>query len=130
MGERYVIPLQNSLIAAAVAVLVWILPAAAHHSHGNYVLEEYTHLEGTVREVHWINPHTWIYLEVAGENGEGTLWALEGGGIAAITNRGWMREDVVAGDAITVRCHQLRDRSKGCLLGYVTPEGGEEKEWD
>ncbi len=122
--------IRKVMAVAVTAAAVWAVPAGAHHSHGNYQLEEYTYLEGTVREVHWINPHTWIYLAVEDADGESTLWALEGGGIAAITRRGWTREDVVPGDTITVRCHQLRDRSKGCLLGYVTPEGGEEKEWD
>ena len=120
----------KSLITVVLAAVAWSFAASAHHSHGNYILDSYTHLEGTVREVHWINPHTWIYLEVEGENGEPQMWALEGGGIAAITRRGWTRDDVVPGDTITVRCHQLRDLSRGCLLGYVKPEGGEEKEWD
>ncbi|HEY5622348.1 MAG TPA: DUF6152 family protein [Gammaproteobacteria bacterium] len=124
MSERKL--LATCLLAAGF----WVIPASAHHSHGNYILDSYTHLDGIVREVHWINPHTWIYLEVEDENGEPQLWALEGGGIAAITRRGWTRESVVPGDRITVRCHQLRDLSLGCLLGYVKPEGGEEKEWD
>ena len=116
----------NILIAAGLLVL----PVHAHHSHGNYILDSYTHLQGTVREVHWINPHTWIYLEVEDESGDPQMWALEGGGVAAIMQRGWTRDDVVPGDTISVRCHQLRDLSRGCLLGYVRPEGGEEKEWD
>ncbi len=122
--------IKKSLAVAAIAAVVWAIPAGAHHSHGNYQLEEYTYLQGTVREVHWINPHTWIYLEVEDTDGQAKLWALEGGGIAAILRRGWSRDDVEAGDTISVRCHQLRDRSLGCLLGYVTPEGGVEKEWD
>jgi hypothetical protein len=122
--------IRKFLTVSTVAAIVWVIPAGAHHSHGNYVLETYLNLEGTVREVHWINPHVWIYLDVAGENGESTLWALEGGGIAAVTRRGWERNDVVAGDSINVRCHQLRDRSKGCLLGFVTTDGGVETEFD
>jgi hypothetical protein len=122
--------LKTFLVTVAMAAVVWAIPAIAHHSHGNYVLDEYTLLKGTVREVHWINPHTWIYLEVEDESSNPTLWALEGGGIAAITRRGWTQEDVVPGDTIAVRCHQLRDRSKGCLLGYVTTVGGVETEWD
>ena len=122
-------PFKIFLLAVAAAASL-SSPLWAHHSHGNYQLEEYTYLQGTVSEVHWINPHTWIYLEVESAEGQATLWALEGGSVAAISRRGWSRDDVEAGDSITVRCHQLRDRAKGCLLGYVTPEGGEEKEWD
>ncbi len=113
-------------------MLLLALPffAAAHHSHGNYQLHNYTYLTGTVEEVIWINPHAWIHLSVPDESGGSTLWALEGGGITALNRRGWKRDDIRAGDAISVRCHQLRDGSNGCLLGYVTPEGGVEKEWD
>ena len=103
---------------------------SAHHSHGNYDLHNYTYLTGVVQEVLWINPHTWIHLRVSGSDGGTTDWALEGGGIGALTRRGWTPEDVQAGDEISVRCHALRDGANGCLLGYVTPEGGEEKEWD
>ena len=106
------------------------LPAAGHHSHGNYELHQYTHLQGTVREVLWMNPHAWIHLEVTDESGESSLWALEGGSVAALTRRGWQQDDIQPGDAISVRCHQLRDGSQGCLLGYVTQEGGVEKEFD
>lgn len=46
-----------------------------HHSHGNYEMTTYTYLQGTVAEVHWVNPHTWIYLEVEDDKGEATIWA-------------------------------------------------------
>ena len=121
---------QRLRYAALGAAAAWLLPAWGHHSHGNYIMTEYTHLEGTVKELHWMNPHTWIYLEVAGEDGETAIWALEGGSPGALTRRGWAPDSVEAGDHISVRCHQLRDRSNGCLLGFVTPPGGDEKEWD
>lgn len=116
------------VLSAAVAVLA--LPAFAHHSHGNYNMTEYTYLEGKVTEVAWMNPHTWIYIEAPGENGETVVWAMEGGSPNALTRRGWSRESVQVGDTIKARCHQLRDGSNGCLLGFVTPEGGEEQMWD
>jgi hypothetical protein len=50
--------------------------------------------------------------------------------IIALARRGWEKDDIQAGDNISVRCHQLRDGANGCLLGYVTTEGGVEKEWD
>ena len=116
-------------IAAATGLMAPML-VVAHHSHGNYELHNYTHLSGTVREVLWINPHAWIHLEVDNADGTTTGWSLEGGGINALTRRGWQPDDIQAGDKISVRCHRLRDGAPGCLLGYVTTENGEEKEWD
>tara|TARA_Y100000590_G_scaffold413925_1_gene510284 strand:- start:855 stop:1136 length:282 start_codon:yes stop_codon:yes gene_type:complete len=93
-------------------------------------MTEYTHLAGTVMELHWMNPHTWIYLEVENGSGEAEVWALEGGSPGALLRGGWEPDTVEAGDEITVRCHRLKDDSNGCLLGFLTPPGGEEKEFD
>ncbi|MBH98390.1 MAG: hypothetical protein CMM56_08055 [Rhodospirillaceae bacterium] len=111
-------------------VFIYGIPVIAHHSHSNYATTEYTHLEGVVTEFHWINPHTWIYIEVENVEGQATVWALEGASPTELLRDGWQRDDVKIGDTISVRCHQLKDRSSGCLLGFVTPEGGIEKEWD
>jgi len=120
----------KSLSLAAMVAYAVAFPAWAHHSHGNYQLTEYTLLEGTVKEFHMVNPHTWIYLEVTDAGGQANLWALETTGIRGLTRIGVTRDTVKVGDTISVRCHQLRDGSNGCLLGFLTPEGGVEKEWD
>ena len=120
----------NHVTLVALVVGAGVLPAWAHHSHSNYETTEYTHLEGTVSEVHWINPHVWIFLEVADADGSNAVWALEGASPTTLLRDGWNRESVEVSDHITVRCHQLKDRSNGCLLGFLTPEGGVEKEFD
>jgi hypothetical protein len=118
-------------------LLYLALPSAAHHSHGNYDLTKWLPYQGTVKEVHWVVPHSWIYLEVKDEKGKATVWALEAGDPGTIQRQGIKREDVKPGDTIKVRCHGLRDGSNGCLLGFVTPLHGDaarghgiEKEWD
>lgn len=115
---------------AVVGALFFVLPASAHHSHANYDTKTFKQLEGTIKEVHWVNPHAWIYLEVRDDKGEPTIWVLEGGGPAALVRAGWKREDVKAGETIKVRCHPLRDGSSGCLLGFVTLKTGIEREFD
>jgi hypothetical protein len=120
----------RGMITGIFASVVWALPAWAHHSHSNYATTEYTPLEGTVVEFHWLNPHTWIFLEVVNADGGTTVWAMEGASPTSLIRDGWSRDSVGVGDTITVRCHQLKDRSSGCLLGFLTPEGGVEKEWD
>lgn len=120
----------KSLSLAAIGTVALALPAWAHHSHGNYQMTEYTHLQGTVKEFHLVNPHTWIYLEVTDASGQPAVWALETTGISGLARLGVTSDTVKVGDTISVRCHQLRDGSNGCLLGFLTPEGGVEKEWD
>ena len=128
----------KSLSLAALVVMPLASPAWAHHSHGAYVAgPNATHLEGTVKEVQLINPHSWIYLEVKNDKGETVTWALEATNPGGLARKGIKREDVKTGDLIKVRCHLLRDGSNGCLLGFVTPMHGDpargngvEKEWD
>jgi len=115
--------------AVAIGLIVLALPASAHHSHGLYK-DSFTDLQGVVKEVHWINPHTWIYLEVKDEKGEPTMWALEGASVIQVERRGWTKDMIKVGSTIGVRCHQLRDGSSGCLLGFITLEGAAEKMFD
>jgi len=118
--------------AFALAVPVW-----AHHSHGNYDLSKWSLMEGTVKQVVLVVPHSIVYLDVKDEKGEVTTWTLEATSARGIMANGVKREDVRPGDNIKVRCHLLRDGSAACLLGFVTPNHGDqarghgvEKEWD
>jgi len=127
----------KSLSLATICAVSLALPLWAHHSHGNYDTTKWTPFEGTVKEVHLINPHSWIYLEVKSDTVQPTVWALEATNPLGLQRNGIKREDVRSGDTIKVRCHLLRDGSNGCLLGYVTPFHGDaarghgvEKEWD
>ena len=129
--------LVRSLSLAAMCAVFSVLPAWAHHSHGNYDVTKWTTMEGTVTEVHWLVPHSWIYLEVKDEKGQPTAWALEATGPGGLQRVRVKREDVRPGDTIKVRCHLLRDGSNGALLGFVTPTHGGlargqgvEKDWD
>ena len=81
-------------------------------------------------KVEEINPHTWIYIEVKDDKGEPTLWALEGASVIQVERRGWKKDMIKVGSTIGVRCHQLRDGSSGCLLGFITLEGAAEKMFD
>ncbi len=124
-------------ILAAVCAVTFAIPVWAHHSHVNYAVSDFTFLEGTVTEILYLNPHSWVYLEVKDASGESAVWSLEATGPRGLEGNGITREDVKVGDAVTVRCHRLRDNANGCLLGFMTPMHGDvarghgvEKEWD
>ncbi len=118
-------------------LIVASAPALAHHSHANYDISKWLEIEGTVKQVVLIAPHSIVYLDVENEKGEMAIWALEATAPAGIYGNGVSRDDVRAGDRIKARCHQLRDGANGCLLGFITPLHGDaarghgvEREWD
>ena len=122
---------------ALILAACLVMPIAAHHSHGNYDTSKWTVLEGVVRQIVFIAPHSIVHLDVKNAKGETTTWALEATNPQTIFLKGMKREDVRAGDAVRVRCHVLRDGNAGCLLGFVTPLHGDkarghgvEREWD
>jgi hypothetical protein len=122
---------------AVACLAIGAIPVRAHHSHGNYDVAHWTTMEGTVKELHLLVPHSWVYMDVKDDKGEVTTWALEATGPSGLLKVGIKREDVRPGDPIKVRCHLLRDGSNGCLLGFLTPMHGDparghgvEKDWD
>jgi hypothetical protein len=114
---------------AVVAAACFTLPAWAHHSHGNYT-DTFTDMQGVVKEVHFVVPHSWVYMEVTDASGQPQIWALEATGRGGLERLGVNREYIQPGDTIKVRCHVLRDGSRGCLLGFLKARDGSVKDWD
>ena len=117
-----------SLILAAVAVC-FTVSASAHHSHGQYT-ETFSDIQGVVKEVHFLTPHSWVYIEVKDTAGMPQLWALEATNRAGLERIGVTKEYVKPGDTIRARCHPLRDKTNGCLLGFLKAPDGSVKDWD
>ena len=107
---------------AAICALVFTLPAWAHHSHGNYQ-DSFTDMTGTVKEVHLLLPHSWVYLEVKPATGDPQIWAVEATGRNGLERLGVTKEYVAPGDKISVRCHVLKDGSNGGSLIKVSVNG-------
>jgi hypothetical protein len=114
----------------ALVAGVWMTWTAwAHHAHSNYDTNTFTNLEGTVKQLRWMNPHTWILLEVT-SGGKTAVWNLEGGSPQALIREGWKKEDIPVGGTIKVRCHPLKDGANGCLLGFISTPTHTDKEFD
>jgi uncharacterized protein DUF6152 len=114
---------------AAMCAMAFVLPASAHHSHGNYT-DTFKDIQGVVKEIHFVVPHSWVYIEVKDAGGEPQLWALEATGRGGLERIGVNREYIKVGDTIKARCHALRDGSNGCLLGFLKARDGSVKDWD
>ena len=114
------------VLVLGFSLLVLALPASAHHSHAMYDSELEVTLVGTITEYQWVNPHTWIYLEVEGKDGGTREWVIEGGGPGTLTRRGWSGNSFSVGERVTAIVHPIMDGSSGALLGIVIKESGEE----
>ena len=96
-----------SLLAAA---LVLPLAAQAHHSFAaEFDVQKVVHLEGTVVKFAWVNPHSWLYVDVKKTDGSVEQWKIEGGAPSALLRRGWNRNSLPMGTKIVVNAFQARD---------------------
>ncbi len=118
----------TTCLTAACVVLVG-LSLSAHHSHGQYE-ETFRDIEGVVKELHLLTPHSWVYIEVKDAAGAPQVWALEATTRGQLEKMGVSRDSLKAGDRIKARCHPLRDKTNGCLLGFLKTSDGSIKDWD
>jgi hypothetical protein len=119
-------------VTAGLAAMCAVLTTAAisaHHSHGQYE-ETFRDVAGVVKEVHLLTPHSWVYIEVKNAAGATELWALEATSRPGLERAGVTRDYLKTGDTIKARCHPLRDKSNGCLLGFLKAADGTVKDWD
>ena len=86
---------------------------AAHHSTAMYDSENPIELAGTVVEWQFKNPHVIIRLDVADEDGESTVWALEGMNVAGLVRAGWTPHTLQPGDEIVVTVRPLHSGAPG-----------------
>ena len=102
-------------VASAIAVaglLLSAVPAWAHHAFtAEFDAKKPLKLRGTITRVEWINPHSWIHMDVKNPDGTVTSWMVEGGSPNALLRRGVAKETLKAGMEVLVDGYQSKDGS-------------------
>ena len=96
--------LYATLVAGALAVLVYAVPAVAHHAFGaEFDPDAPIRLQ--------VNPHSWIHLEITQDDGTKEVWMVEGGTPNVLQRRGLRRECLPIGTELIVDGYQAKDHS-------------------
>jgi hypothetical protein len=116
MGKR-LSNLVARLALIAPLLILYASPAQTHHSWAPYDVEREVKLEGLVTEYKWANPHSYIRLETAGEDGRSAVWEIELSSAVVIRNRGWSADSIAVGDRVTIYANPSRNPNLTKALG-------------
>ena len=97
-------------LLACTALLLAAMPVAAHHAFAaEFDVKRPIKLRGTVVKMEWINPHSWIHIEVKGTDGRSVIWMIEGGSPNALLRLGFNETSLPRGSEIVVEGFQAKD---------------------
>ena len=112
-------------LIVTLAALLGTAPAAAHHSFSAiFDSGKPVTLTGTVNRIEWMNPHTWIYLDVKKDDGSIEAWSFEMGSPNRLMRYGWNQDSLPTGTTVTIAGSQARDGSMKVAVDTVTLPGG------
>ncbi len=119
--------MRNHLHALALVAgsAITTVPALAHHSFAaEFDMDQPIKLRGTVTEVEFMNPHSWIHIDVKKDDGTVESWAIEGGTPNTLFRMGINQNSLKVGTEIIVDGYRSRDGANRANGRDVTlPDG-------
>lgn len=121
--SRRVNPVPARIAAAVIAVGLWTAVSVwAHHAFAaEFDINKPIKLQGTVTKMDWINPHSWIHLQVKNPDGTVTNWMVEGGSPNILLRRGFTKKSLEIGTEIVVEGYRAKsgeNRANGANITF------------
>ena len=120
----------SSVVSVALLIgMVCSAGVSAHHSvQAQYAPDgQKVTIVGTVAKLEFLNPHSYLTLNVKDAEGKTVKWAFELGAAANLRGKGLSRADqggLKVGDAVTATALPARNGSNsGYLLTLTFPDG-------
>lgn len=102
--------------AAALAAITLSLPAWAHHGFGRFDPSGEAHFEGTLTGLDFVNPHSYVYLDVTEDDGSIMHVRCEMRAATVLRRSGWSPEMFVPGVQVVVDGRPHRDDPASCYV--------------
>lgn len=97
----------------------------AHHSFAaEYDANKPVTLKGKVTKVEWVNPHSWVHVDVTGPDGKVTTWSCETAPPNILYRQGWRPNSLKEGDEVTIDGFAAKDASATMTARSVTLSNG------
>ena len=113
------------VMVSAAGLLLAVAPLRAHHAFAaEFDIDRPLTLRGTVTKWLVTNPHSWIYIDVKGPDGQAVPWAIEGGSPNSLYRLGFTKESLVPGTEIVVDGFQAKDLSNKAVGKNITLPSG------
>jgi hypothetical protein len=104
------IDMKNKIAFAITCVALVAAPAWAHHSFAaEFDANRPIKLHGVVTKMEWINPHSWIHIDVKGDDGKVVNWMIECGSPNTLFRRGLTKDSLPVGTEINVDGYLAKD---------------------
>lgn len=103
---------RTAIVWVVTAMLLGLAtgPVVAHHAFSaEFDASRPIHFQGTVAKVEWINPHTWIHIDVTMDDGTTERWMIEGGNPHNLFRRGFSKDVIQVGMEIIVDGYGSKD---------------------
>src|SRR5690606_4069302 len=102
-----------------IAFALVAAPAAAHHGIGTFDTRSEITVTGTVTGVDFINPHSWVYLDVKGPDGNVAAWRCEMRSATTLRRSSWSPEMFKPGEPVTITAAPDRNDPNSCYLSTI-----------
>src|SRR5262249_32634726 len=115
------------LVFAGMMLVAAAAPVRAHHSFASeFDSNKPVKFTATIVKMEWINPHSWMHIEVKKPDGTVEAWMIEAGSPNSLFRRGINKNTVKPGMVVVVDGYQARDGSRRANRRGVTPPWGRE----
>ncbi len=123
----------KKVVFAAMAIAIaslGIQPALAHHSGAGFG-KDMKEITGTIKEFQFMNPHSWIQVNVPDANGKTVEWSVEWGSPNQLGREGIRPATFTPGTKVTMKVRPMTNGQPiASFIGAKMPDGTVVGKWE